>query len=468
MQGSRIIRFLFWLILPAVLAACGGGGGGGSGPAPAPPPAPAPTVFFSALPGDVASGSTATLTWSSTNASSCTASGGWTGTEPTSGTATSPALTATTTYTLTCTGSGGTAAQSATVILEGSVPPDAPVSIEAATGDGSITVTWQSQTGTYFQGNVVTSNVYASTQPNINPATFVVSSNSQVIRGLTTPHPIVFSGWTNGTPVYVVATDVANGHESAAGPEVSVTPQPIAPLVESIAALNDTGVIGCTDGTSLNQPCPQAALPNQDADVGRDAEARNGTLTKLGFGQAGFDFTKLDANGANLPNDAPTWVCIKDNTTGLTWEVPGANTLATISNLYTWYQPDNGLNGGNAGLQNGGSCTGSACDTYGFLAALNGADLCGFQDWRLPTRRELLSIVDYGTSNPAFDISAFPNQPNYYTNSFFWTSTVHSGTADVGIAAWILYISTGIPDFSTKVPIVGAVIFPEGYVMAVR
>jgi len=177
----------------------------------------------------------------------------------------------------------------------------------------------------------VTSNVYVSTHPQINVATFVVSSNNQVMRGLTTMHPVVFSGLSNGTAVYIVATDVANGHESAASQEISVTPQPIPPLIERIAALNDTGVTGCTDFTNLNQPCPVATLPNQDADQGRDADARNGLLTKAGFGEAGFDFTKLDGNGAALPDNTAAWNCIKDNVTGLTWEVPGASSLTSLA-----------------------------------------------------------------------------------------------------------------------------------------
>jgi hypothetical protein len=81
------------------------------------PPAAQPTVSLAASASQVASGGNATLTWSSQNATSCTASGGWSGVEPTSGSASTGILTASTTFTLTCTGAGGSAAQSVTVSI---------------------------------------------------------------------------------------------------------------------------------------------------------------------------------------------------------------------------------------------------------------------------------------------------------------------------------------------------------------
>jgi hypothetical protein len=84
-----------------LLMACGGGG--------EPPPTPAmPTASISAAPTTVASGGTTTLTWSSTNSTGCTGSGGWTGALPTSGTQMTAALTMSTYYYLNCSGAGGT------------------------------------------------------------------------------------------------------------------------------------------------------------------------------------------------------------------------------------------------------------------------------------------------------------------------------------------------------------------------
>jgi mannan endo-1,4-beta-mannosidase len=68
----------------------------------------------------VRSGSASTLSWSAGNATSCTASGGWSGSKAMSGTASTGALTASKTYTLTCSGASGTtpASHSITVTVQ--------------------------------------------------------------------------------------------------------------------------------------------------------------------------------------------------------------------------------------------------------------------------------------------------------------------------------------------------------------
>jgi hypothetical protein len=80
---------------------------------------PPPTVSLSASPASVTAGQAATLTWASTNASSCTASDAWSGSQPTSGSVSTGALNQTSTYALTCTGDGGSAQASTTVTVSG-------------------------------------------------------------------------------------------------------------------------------------------------------------------------------------------------------------------------------------------------------------------------------------------------------------------------------------------------------------
>jgi hypothetical protein len=77
----------------------------------------APAVNLQAASTSINSGASTTLTWSSTNATSCSAGGAWSGTQATSGSQSTGALSASSTYTLTCTGSGGNASQSVTVTV---------------------------------------------------------------------------------------------------------------------------------------------------------------------------------------------------------------------------------------------------------------------------------------------------------------------------------------------------------------
>jgi hypothetical protein len=95
-----------------LLSACGSGGSDRP-----PPSASAPVVNLSANPTAITAGQATTLTWSTTNATSCTASGGWSGVRGTSGTEQTAAIASTTTFTLACTGAGGSSSQSSTVTV---------------------------------------------------------------------------------------------------------------------------------------------------------------------------------------------------------------------------------------------------------------------------------------------------------------------------------------------------------------
>ncbi len=67
----------------------------------------------------------------------------------------------------------------------------------------------------------------------------------------------------------------------------------------------------------------------------------------------------------------------------------------------------------------------------------------GTSDWRLPSVKELMSIVDHSRFNPAIDITAFPATPS----STFWTS---SSRANYTTDAWLVYFSYGDSDTAPK------------------
>lgn len=101
-----------------LISSCGGGGGGGGEPAAPPPPPPSPTATISIEPSTAYVYEAVSVTWSSTNASACTASGDWSGAKSTSGTESISFETiGEKTLTVECTGSGGSASASATVSI---------------------------------------------------------------------------------------------------------------------------------------------------------------------------------------------------------------------------------------------------------------------------------------------------------------------------------------------------------------
>lgn len=109
------------------------------------PPIAGPTVNLSASPLNVAQGGSTQLTWTTNSASSCVASGDWTGAKNLSGNNSLSNLVSDQTYTLTCTGVGGTSSDSVTVTVAQPLPTlsfsASPTSLPY---NGSTTLTWTS------------------------------------------------------------------------------------------------------------------------------------------------------------------------------------------------------------------------------------------------------------------------------------------------------------------------------------
>lgn len=142
-------------------------------------------------------------------------------------------------------------------------------------------------------------------------------------------------------------------------------------------------------------------------------------------------FIPLDHAGNPLPTNEhsqTTWPCVLDRSTGLTWEVksqqPGRHFHL---NTYSWFDPDSTRNGGLAGEPGGQDCRESICDTQSFIRAVNQEALCGTQDWRLPHREELRSLVDYRIPypGPTIDKQAFPNA----VAQFYWSADTAAAKA---------------------------------------
>ena len=156
---------------------CSGSGGSPTASATvtvaAPPPPAVPTVTLVANPASIAYGATSTLNWGSTSTTSCTTP--W-GSTATSGAYTTPALAMTTSYAVTCNGSGGTQTANATVAVAAQVPmPPTPPTTgpavtltanpAAASYGGTTVITWSSTSATYCSvpwGSSATSGSYTT------------------------------------------------------------------------------------------------------------------------------------------------------------------------------------------------------------------------------------------------------------------------------------------------------------------
>ena len=175
-----------------------------------------------------------------------------------------------------------------------------------------------------------------------------------------------------GADSFAFTATSANGTSAPASVRVLVGQ----PLVLGVGgALGDTGQTQCTDSAGMATSCTAlTSHPGQDGRFGRDAQA----------GSPAFDYLPL-AGG-----------CVQDRVTGLVWSTETLN--------MPW------------------------------AAAAPAYSRCGIASgWRLPTRRELLSIVHHGAASPAIDRMAFPGTQS----TPYWSSDAAAANA------WAVHFNDG-------------------------
>ena len=126
--------------------------------------------------------------------------------------------------------------------------------------------------------------------------------------------------------------------------------------------------------------------------------------------------------------------CVKDNITRLVWEGKTASGSRLGTSTYTNYdstssaQKLGGLTATQAEID-------AITNSIGYKNSVNTSALCGYNDWRLPTKEELQGIVA-SSGSPRIDIAWFPNTQAHY----YWTS---SPNADSSFVAWSVNFSNG-------------------------
>jgi len=159
-------------------------------------------------------------------------------------------------------------------------------------------------------------------------------------------------------------------------------------LLSSIALavdcpIPDTGQTKCynADGNEIN-PCPSLGedFYGQDANY---APCNPQSYTKFGYG------------GIELDDSVSSWLMVRDNVTRLIWEnKTDDDSIHDKGNTYTWQD---------------------AQDV--FIATLNNNNFGGYSDWRLPTVKELNSIVDSDRYNPSINTTYFLNTMSHLYRS---------------------------------------------------
>lgn len=111
---------------------------------------------------------------------------------------------------------------------------------------------------------------------------------------------------------------------------------------------------------------------------------------------------------------------VSDQTHGLMWK--------KCSEGQSWRQAGNSCDGKAAGI--------SWDDALNQVEILNaGKGFAGFKDWRLPTIKELATLIEYDRPNP-IDLSVFPGTPSLW----YWSSTPYQRQAT---RAWFLAFGSG-------------------------
>lgn len=213
--------------------------------------------------------------------------------------------------------------------------------------------------------------------------------------------------------------------------------------------LNDSGQTSCYTSTTSVECTNVNALAGQDALTGRDSVTAR--IKKTGHGDGGFDFTKLNEFADELPNSATSFSCVRDNVTGLIWEVkelpigsiPAVTTRAA-HNQFTW-----GFDGRvgsvfGAAQSSCSSVTNCALQTY--IQAVNATNYCGGSNWRMPSYNELLGLLDFEKTQGGVLLPQqyFPNLPAKSLNGhlYFWTAQTSADGTSLS-QAFVIDLATG-------------------------
>ena len=136
----------------------------------------------------------------------------------------------------------------------------------------------------------------------------------------------------------------------------------------------------------------------------------------------------------------------QDNTTGLMWEGKTASPATSRLGILTYFNYDSTSSAqkwnGSAYVNPTQAEIDAGTNSIGYRNSVNASALCGYTDWRLPTKEELEGIVLRGTS-PTIDTMWFPNTQA----RFYWSSSPYVGNSG---SAWGVNFDYGNVNFTGR------------------
>gem|GEM_PF-1069092 len=169
-----------------------------------------------------------------------------------------------------------------------------------------------------------------------------------------------------------------------------------------------------SDGDGIGDVCDEAAASRLIPDTNQTQSYTDTFGEDSDYTINPPSYTKLDADGNDLPDSATDWAMVRDNVTGLIWEVKTDDgSIHDKDDCYHWQDAE-----------------------AVFVADLNANNFGGYSDWRLPTIKELSSIINSGTCNPAVNTDYFPNTVSLP----YWSSNTNVNNTDY---AWDVHYYHG-------------------------
>ena len=339
---------------------------------------------------------------------------------------------------------------------------DATLTVTATAEKPAITTQPAAQTVT--EGQSATFSVTAS---GTAPFTYQWKKNGSDIEGVTTSsHTTDATAIGDSGAVFTVVVTNSAGSVTSSGAALTVNAAAVAPVAptittqptaQSIAAGAMATFTVAATGTSLSYQWKKNGL-NITGGMG----ATTNTYTTPAMGYAGnsavYSVEVSNSAGSVTSSSATLTVskstttkdyglvanasdglydkteCVQDNNTGLIWEGKTASGTRSGDKTYKNLDDMNALQKAGGSQYPTQSEINDSGNSIGYANSVNaGSGLCGFTNWRMPTKDELLGIVDSSNistycppSTPCISLNInstwFPNTQS----ETFWTSTVFS------------------------------------------